>query len=185
MTGSESAWVVVWWARRGEGLGGQLFHDASEDRTRAMTKSSDGRFRLRHMARCPTSVPSLQQRHAVSRLPSLYCAPPPLPLEITVSCRGTQTLLGMRQTGRPRRRNAPMPGGASFHLICTLLLCIACWATGTHGMTDEAIAHLRYDLSQPTRGRVLTATDKRHTTSSTMATTTTWNMPSPKTNCGR
>jgi hypothetical protein len=105
-----------------------------------------GRFPPSSLARCPTS-PSLQQHHAVSRLLSLYCAPPPLAPRSHVSCRGTQTFLGMRQTGRPLRRNASMPGGASFHLICTLLLCIACWATGVHGMTDEAIAHLRYDLS--------------------------------------
>jgi hypothetical protein len=43
-----------------------------------------------------------------------------------------------------------MPGGASFQLLCTLLLWTACWATPGQCMTDEAIGQLRYDLSPQT-----------------------------------
>ncbi|KAI4704563.1 hypothetical protein J4E81_001631 [Alternaria sp. BMP 2799] len=38
-----------------------------------------------------------------------------------------------------------MPGGAPFQLLCILLLCIGCWMTPAHGMTDEAIAELRQE----------------------------------------
>jgi len=39
-----------------------------------------------------------------------------------------------------------MPGGASFLPLWSLLLWICCWATVARGMTDEAIAGLRYGL---------------------------------------
>jgi hypothetical protein len=56
----------------------------------------------------------------------------------------------MRQTASPLRRGtAPMPGGALFQLLCMLLLWICCWATVVRGMTDEAIADLRYDMLLP------------------------------------
>ncbi|KAH4823214.1 alpha-1,2-Mannosidase [Parastagonospora nodorum] len=51
----------------------------------------------------------------------------------------------MRQTARPLRRNAPMPGGLPFHLLWTALLWICCWVTAAHGMTDEVIAGLRQE----------------------------------------
>ncbi|KAK1910413.1 hypothetical protein P3342_006690 [Pyrenophora teres f. teres] len=55
----------------------------------------------------------------------------------------------MRPTGRPLRRNAPMPGGAPFQplsLWTVVLLCIVCcWATFARAMTDEAISELRQE----------------------------------------
>jgi hypothetical protein len=48
----------------------------------------------------------------------------------------------MQSIGRPLERGAQMPRGAILQLLCLLLL-LACWATGGHGMTDETIASLR------------------------------------------
>jgi len=54
----------------------------------------------------------------------------------------------MQLTGRPLRRFAPLPGGATFQLIWLFLLWTCCWATLAHGMTDEAIAELRQETRE-------------------------------------
>jgi hypothetical protein len=51
----------------------------------------------------------------------------------------------MQPTGRPLRRFALLPGGATFQLTWLFLLWTCCWATLGHGMTDEAIAELRQE----------------------------------------
>ncbi|KAF2124360.1 glycoside hydrolase family 47 protein [Dothidotthia symphoricarpi CBS 119687] len=51
----------------------------------------------------------------------------------------------MRLTGAPLRQHAPVPGGAPFPLLWLCLVCVCCWATLGHGMTDEAISNLRQE----------------------------------------
>jgi hypothetical protein len=62
--------------------GGQLFHDAAEDRTSAarMTQRTAG-FRSVIWQSVQLHRPSLQQHHAAERLPFLYRAPLPPPLD--------------------------------------------------------------------------------------------------------
>lgn len=59
-------------------------------------------------------------------------------------CRQIGALLGMQSSGRPTRRRASEPGGAFSRLIWALLTCLCCWATLALGMTDDAVASLRY-----------------------------------------
>ncbi|KAK7186760.1 hypothetical protein DPSP01_001109 [Paraphaeosphaeria sporulosa] len=51
----------------------------------------------------------------------------------------------MHSSRRPARRRAPEPGGASWNLPWTLLLCLCAWAMPAHGMADETVASLRQE----------------------------------------